>query len=123
MADQYVSRISLEINGQEIDEFSKCSEGEVEYARQVKLMNGTGFCNTVPRFEVDVDYVIPFGSPEFDFTQLTAGNSGTLTVDRQDGTRITFSGVTLLKMGRLDYNEEKEAFRTVTLGATGRTNS
>ncbi|MDA8170321.1 MAG: hypothetical protein M0Z48_00630 [Nitrospiraceae bacterium] len=123
MADQYVSRINLEINGQDVDDFKKCSEGEVELAKQVKLMNKTGHCNTVPRFEVEVDYVIPSGSPEFDFTQLTAANPGTLTIDRQDGTRITYQGVVTRKIGKTEYNEEKEASKTVTLGAAGRINS
>ncbi len=118
MADQYVSRVALEVNGQEITDFESVTEKKVQIAKQVKLMGKTGFVQTVPRYQVDVDYVIPFGSgQEFDFTQVV---NGTLTIDRQDGTRITYSGVVTMDIGDTKYNGEKEAMKTISLGASGR---
>ena len=111
--------MALEVNGQEITDFESVTEKKVELARQVKLMGKTGFVPTVPRYQVDVDYIIPFGTgQEFDFTKVI---NGTLTIDRQDGTRITFSGVVTLDIGDTKYNSEKEATKTITLGASART--
>ncbi len=119
MSDQYVSRVALEVNGEEIDDFESVTEKKVELAKQVKLMGKTGFVQTVPRYQVAVDYVIPFGSgQEFDFTTVV---NGTLTIDRQDGTRITFSGVVTMDIGDTKYNSEKEATKTITFGASART--
>ena len=120
MATQYISRIALEVNGQEIDDFESVTEKKVTLAKQVKLMNGTGYCLVVPRYEVDVDYVIPSDTPEFDFTQLTPSSPGTLTIDRQNGTRITYQGVSCIEIGDTKYNSEKEATKQITLGATAK---
>ena len=120
MATQYISRIALEVNGQEIDDFESVTEKKVTLAKPVKLMNQTGYCLTVPRYEVDVDYVIPSDTAEFDFTQLTPSTPGTLTIDRMNGTRITYQGVSCLEIGDTKYNSEKEATKQITLGAVAK---
>lgn len=122
-ATQYISRIALEVNGQEIEDFMTFTEKEVELARPVKLMGKTGHANTVARYQAQVDYVIPADVAEFDFTQLTAATPGTLTVDRLNRTRITFRGVVTLKIGDLEYDSEKEAKKKITFGATSRVTS
>jgi hypothetical protein len=113
---EYVSRVLLEVNGQDIEDFESIQEHEFELNRQVKLMNQTGHCTVTPRYGITVEYVIPSDSPEFDF--MTVAN-GTLTIDYQNGTRITYSGVYILKVGG-KFDVEKEAHRNIDLGATAR---
>ncbi|MDR3631478.1 MAG: hypothetical protein P4L42_14200 [Desulfocapsaceae bacterium] len=114
---EYVSLVLLEVNGQEISDFKSVTEKEVELAKQVKLMNKTGFTNVTARYEVEVDYVVPKDAPEFDFTSVA---NGTLTIDKMNGVRDTFTGVYTLKIGATKYDGDKEATRTINLGATGR---
>lgn len=117
MSELYVSRVFLEVNGQEIDDFKAVEEDEYDMAEQVKLMNQTGHVEVTPRYKVTVDYVIPGDAPEFDFTTVILG---TLTIDRQNGTRVTYQNVRRMKIGKTHYDGEKEAVKTITLGATGR---
>jgi len=115
---EYVTNVLLEVNGQNIEDFSAVTEGEVEIAKQVKLMNKTGFGNVTPRHQVEVDYVIPSDAAEFDFTTV---NNGTLTIDKQNGVRVTYTGVRTLKIGQAKYEQESEGtVRTITFGASGK---
>lgn len=115
---EYVSRINLEVNGESIEDFKSVEEEEVELAKEINLMNKTGFTSVTPRYKVVVDYMIPSDTDEFDFNSL---KGGTLTVDRKNGTRIQFAGVTTLKIGATSYDGEKGAEKKITLQATGRT--
>ncbi len=112
----YVSRVNLEINGLSITDFAAVTEEKVEIGKKVHLMNATGFCNRLPRYELKVDYVIPSDTPEFDFTIV---KGGTLTIDYQNGTRKTYSGVSTLEIGNAKYDGEKEATKEISLMATG----
>jgi len=114
---EYVSRVLLEINGQDITDFKSVSEKEVKLAEQVKLMNKTGFTDATPRYEVDVEYVVPADAPEFDFASV---RNGTLTIDKMNGVRETYTGVRTLKIGATKYDGDKEATRTIDLGAANK---
>jgi len=114
---EYVSRVLLEINGQEITDFKSVSEKEVKVAEAVKLMNKTGFTMATKRFEVDVEYVVPSDAPEFDFEGL---QGGTLTIDKMNGVRVVYTGCYTLKVGATKYDGEKESTRTIDIGAAGR---
>ena len=46
---------------------------------------------------------------------------GTLTIDRQNGTRITFSGVRATKIGNAKYDGKDAAKRSIEFHATKRT--
>ena len=83
---EYVSQIVLDVDGQSITDFEEASEGEIELHKKVELMNKTGFCKVTPRHGVKVNYVIPKDVTEFDFASV---ENGRLTIDRQNGTRIT----------------------------------
>ncbi|WP_028318963.1 hypothetical protein [Desulfobulbus elongatus] len=116
---EYVTRVLLEVNGQNIEDFSSVTEGEYETAKPIKLMNATGFGATTPRYQVEVDYVVPSDKPEFDFTAV---KNGTLTIDKMNGVRVTYTGVYCLKVGQTKYEQESEGTtRTITLGARGMT--
>lgn len=115
---EYVSRILLEINGKNIDDFKAVEEEEVEIAKEVNLMNKTGVVAVTPRYKINVDYAAPKDAPEFDFTEV---KDGTLTIDKNNGRRIEFSGVTTLKIGATSYDGDKEAVKKITFLATDRT--
>ena len=115
---EYVSLVLLEVNGQNITDFASVEEGEVELGQQVKLMNTTGCCSKTPRYTVEVDYVIPSDNPIFNFKGV---QNGTLTIDYESGTRVTYSGVSTLKIGKAKFDGEKETHMTIILMATGRT--
>jgi len=114
---EYVTRVSLEVNGQEITDFKTVTENEVEVFREIRLMNKTGFAASLPRYGVEVDYVIPSDASEFNFEEV---KNGTLTIDKQNGVRVAYTGVYCLKVGSVKYDGENEAVRTITFGATGR---
>ena len=118
MGDVYVSQILLEINGQQVDDFSKLTEKAVEYRATVQLMNKFGFVTKPHFYGISVDYVIPSDAPEFDFTQVA---NGTLTVDEENGVRITYSNVYLLSEGDVTREPGKEATKTIELAALKRT--
>lgn len=117
MSDEYVELITLEVNGQVITDFNKVTEKEVEIRRQVNLMNKSGFTKTTPRYGCSVEYVIPKNTSEFNFDEV---ENGTLTIDKGNGKRTTYSGVCTLKKGEVSYGE-KEATRAIDFGASGMT--
>lgn len=114
---QYVRKVLLEINGQEITDFKTVQEGERVLRQPVKLMGKTGFAEVTQRPTVTVDYVIPYDAPEFDFDSV---QDGTLTIDYDNGTRITYSGLSTEKVGQVKYDEDNDAVKTVEFIATDR---
>ncbi len=112
---EYVARIRLEINGKEIDDFKAVEVEEVELNKEVNLMNKTGVVSVTPRHKVSVDYAVPKDSEEFDFWSV---KDGTLTIDYDNGTRVSYKGVTTLKIGATSFDGEKEAVKKITLMAT-----
>lgn len=107
---EYVSRVSLEVNGQVIDDFDTVEEKEVDVRKSVPLMNKTGVCEITPRHGVSLDYVIPKDAAEFNFKEVA---DATLTIDRLNGTRITYAGVYTVKIGAVKYDGENAAKRTI----------
>lgn len=115
---EYVSKITLDINGQQITNFKSATEKEVELGKEVPLMNETGFIDKTPRYGVALEYIIPKDTPEFDFTTV---KNGRLTIDRGGNAgRITYTGVTRLKIGESKYDGENEVTKTIDFGATDR---
>jgi len=115
--DNYVSRVRLVVNGEEITDFSSVTEKEYELRRPVRLMNKTGVMQVNPQYGVDVDYVIPEDSVEFDFNSL---EDATLIIEYPNGKLTTYTGISTLKVGSTKYDGDKEATRTIELLATGR---
>lgn len=115
--EEYIARVLLEINGKSIEDFKTVEEEEVELNKEVNLMNKTGSVGVTPRYKINVDYVVPKNSPEFDFTKV---KDGTLTIDPENGVRRQYAGVTVLKIGATNYDGEKEATRKISFMATGK---
>lgn len=117
---EYVSQITLEVNGRQIDDFNSVTEGERELKKEVKLMNKSGIISVPARYPLKVEYVVPKDAPEFDFESVA---DGTLTIDYGNGTRLQFTGVYTLKIGETKFGDEKEATRAIDLIAMNRTKS
>ena len=114
---EYINRCTLTINGQEITDFKSVTEDERELARKVNLMNKTGHCTVTQRPGCKVDYVVPLDAPEFDFDSVTGG---TLSIEYENGKRITYTGVRTLKIGESKVDGDNELVRTIELGAEKR---
>jgi hypothetical protein len=114
---EYVSRVLLEVNGQEITDFASVEEKEFEGYKAVNLMNKTGHIGVTPRYGVSVDYVIPKETREFDFKTVAAG---TLTIDHMNGARTTYTGVYFAKQGATKFDGEKESIRPIEFSCEDR---
>ncbi len=108
---EYVSRVTLNINGQQCEDFDTITEPEEVARETVELMNKIGTCKTTKAMVLKADYVKPFGAPEFDFDQCDG--TGTIIVDYEDGSRRSYTGVALLKKGELQHDGKKASKRTI----------
>lgn len=110
--DEYIAEVTLEINGQKITDFSGVEEKEIALRKPVNLMGSTGVVKTKARYGVSVDYVVPKNKPEFDFANV---ENGTLVIDKENGRRTTYTGVSTATIGSTKYDGDKEATRTIDL--------
>ena len=115
---EFVSRVNVDINGQTITDFKNFKVGEREHRKQVDLMHKTGHINVTPRHTFSLDYVTPSTDSEFDFESLNG--DARVSIEKPNGSRITFTGVSSLKEGEETFDGENEATRTIEFGATGR---
>lgn len=115
MSDEYVSEVLLEVNGKSITDFKTVTEDPVVLRKAVKLMKKTGVMSVTPQYGVKVDYVIPKDAEEFDFASVAGG---TLTIDRENGTRIKYTGVYTTEIGETKYDGDNEAVKTISVVAT-----
>lgn len=114
---EYVTRCTLDVNGQAIEDFKAVTEKEIELHKAIKLMNKTGVAGVTPRYGVDVDYVVPADAPEFGWEGV---KNGTLSIEYENGKRTTYTGVYIGKIGQAKVDGENELVRTIELIATGR---
>ena len=114
---EYINRCTLTVNGQEIEDFKSVTENERELSRQVNLMNTTGHCSVTQRPGCKVDYVVPQAAAEFDFDSV---KDGTLTIEYENGKRITYQGVRTLKIGEAKIDGDNELVKTIEFGAKKR---
>lgn len=114
---EYVSRVVLEINGQNITDFKTVSEDARVLRKAVKLMNKTGVISMSEQLGLKLGYVIPKDAPEFDFAGVAGG---TVTIDYENGTRIKYTGVSTLEIGEVTYDGENEATKTISFVAEKR---
>jgi hypothetical protein len=114
MSELFVSQVLLEIDGKSITDFKSVEEKEFELHKVVNLMNTTGHITTKERYGVSVEYIIPKDGPEFDFTAVKGGK---IVIDYQNGKRVNYSGVYVLKIGALKHDGDKESSRTIDFSA------
>ena len=113
---EYASVITLAVNGQTIEDFKSAQEKEIEINKAVNLMNKTGVMSMTPRYGIEVEYVVP-KTGHFDWREV---KDGTLVISVEGGQTITYSGVSVLKIGQAKYDGENEVTQTIDLVATGR---
>ena len=114
----YVSRCTLEIDGEEIDDFDEITEPDVEYTKPIDLMNKTGHIEVTNRYKgIKIKYLVPSDVPEFDFTKV---KDATLTIVYTNGTRRRYSGVYVNKVGNETYKDGAETKRDIELSAEKR---
>jgi hypothetical protein len=113
---ELVSRVYLSINGQEID-FDSVEEKEYDVAKAHNLCNTTGHFDVTSRYGATCTCPIPKDTEEYDFASV---RGGTLTIDQQNGRRITYTGVRTVKMGGVKYDGDNAATRTVEFSAENR---
>lgn len=115
---EYVSAIALEINGQTLEDFNGFTEKQRDIRSTVNLMGSTGVMKRRQRHFFSLDYVVPADRDEPDFVSL---ENGTVTVDYENGRRISFGGVYCLSIGEAKYTEDKEVVKVVEFFAASRT--
>ena len=112
---EYVTRVYLEVDGQNIDDIKSVSEPETEHFKAVNTMHGTGVAEMVVRYSpITVEYLIPETRSEFDWAGV---RNGRLTIERTNGDRFTYTGVYPLKIGEAKADGENEMVRTIELCA------
>ena len=116
--EAYISTIGLEINGVEITDFNAFTEKQRTFKQPVNLMKTTGVLKVRERFGFSLDYVVPANKAEFDFKAV---EDGTVTIDYENGTRITFGQVECLSIGDAKFGDEKEVVKTIDFIAGTRT--
>jgi hypothetical protein len=114
---EYVSRVFLDVNGQSIADFKSATENERELHKQVNLMHKTGHTKVTTRYGVQVEYVVPETAEEYDWDSVSDGR---LTIEYENGNRITFTGVYVLKIGEAKADGDNEMTKTIELGAEKR---
>lgn len=115
MAGDYIMSCELTVDNHVIRDFKSVEESEVELAKHVKRMKGTGFAEVTPMYGVVVEYLVPAAQADrFDWNTLL---DGTLTIIDDGGAKTIYTGVRRLKVGALKRDDENEMVQTVTLGA------
>lgn len=115
---EYVSRVTLVVGGEEIDDFSEITEPDVEYNKPIDLMGKTGHIGVTQRYKgIKVKYIVPSDAPEFDFTTV---EDDTLSIVYENGNRRTYSGVYVNKVGNETYKDGAETVRDIELSAESR---
>jgi hypothetical protein len=112
---EYVALCQLTVDGRVVEDFKSFTKKEIEYYRQVALMNKTGFGRVTPRYGCSLEYVWPSTGAPFDFSSV---RNGTLVVVYEGGRRETYGGVYILKEGDAATDGEKETTQTIELGAS-----
>lgn len=114
----YITRVSVELNGQVFDDFSAFTENSVTLTKQVNLMRKTGTAKMTPRYGFTLDWVkasIPAGVDPRKIYRKT------FTVEEENGNRVTFGGVSVAETGDASVDGENEITQTVTYIAESRT--
>lgn len=116
--EAYITRIGLEVNGEQLEDFNGFTEKERLLKRTVALMNTTGTTKVKERPHFSIDYVVPSDKPEFDFAGLA---DATVTIDYENGKRISFGEVECLSIGEAKFDGDKEVVKTIEFVAGTRT--
>lgn len=113
----YITRAALEVNGTVVTDFKAVTEKARVVRKAVPLMYKTGAAELTQRYQVEVDYVVPRDTAEFNFAAVTGG---TLSLEYDSGDRVDFGGVHTLDVGDGAIDGENELVKKITLMAETR---
>jgi len=113
-----INKVAVEFDGQLETNFKTFKEGKRTLRRAVNLMHKTAKIKATARYSFSLEYAIPEDEPERDFDNM--GDSGTCTIEYENGKRITYTGVSVGEIGEVTYDEEKDAVKTVDFLADNR---
>jgi hypothetical protein len=116
--EAYIASITLEVNGEKLDDFTTFTEKERVFKKPVNLMNTTGTLKTKARHFFSIDYVVPANKTEYDFQSV---EEGTVTIDYENGKRISFGQVNCLSIGEAKFDGDKEVTKQIEFVAGIRT--
>jgi hypothetical protein len=116
----YITRAAVSINGPQgsttVTDFKAVTEKARTIRKPVHLMYKTGAAELTQRYGVELDYVVPRDSAEFNFAEVTGG---TLVIDYTDpeasavAHQVTFGGVHCHTIGDAMVDGEAELVRKV----------
>ena len=112
--EAYITKVSLEINGALMEDFNAFTEKERVLKKTVNLMNTTGTLRVMGRFNFSLDYVVPADKEEFNFEEV---EDGTVTIDYENGSRVSFGEVECLSIGEAKFDGDKEVVKTIEFAA------
>jgi len=116
--EAYIASITFEINGELLEDFNAFTEKERVFKKAVNLMNTTGTIKVKGRHNFSLDYVVPADKAEFDFEGV---EDGTVTIDYENGKRISFGEVECLSIGEAKFDGDKEVTKNIEFAAGTRT--
>lgn len=116
--EAYITRVILEINGEQEEDFNAFTEKERVFKKTIHLMNTTGTTRVKERLHFSLDYVVPADKPERKFEEI---EDGTVTIDYENGKRISFGEVECLSIGEAKFDGDKEVVKTIEFVAGTRT--
>ena len=118
MAESVVKVAALEINGKNIEDFNSVTINAYTVSKQVNLMNKTNIGLMTPRYTVGIGFVEPAAGLPLDVKNI---RNGTITIEYDNGKRITYGGVYTAEVGEGTIDGESELDYTVTYNAESRT--
>lgn len=117
MANKAVTRITLEINGQEFTNLQSYTENERIIAKSVKYMNKRGSAGITPEYGFSIDVVLD-KNVNADF--LEDIEDATVVIEYEGGDRVIFLNVRTISIGEQSANGEDEIVYPVAFTAEER---
>jgi hypothetical protein len=114
----YATQITLNINGEQINDFNAFTEKERVFKKTVNLMNSTGILSVFQRHHFSLEYVVPANKPEFDFESVS---EGTVKIVYENGRSVSFGEVHCLSIGDSKFDGDKEVTKNIEFSAHSRT--
>ena len=110
MANLYVTRCALSLNGVEITDFKSFTEITRETRKRVDLMYKTGSAQKTQRYEFELEYVKPKLTDEYNFENLEGASC---VIEFDGGQQYIYSGVACMTIGDAKADMENEVVRTI----------
>lgn len=117
MANKAVTRITLEVNGQEFTNLQSYNENERIIAKSVKYMNKRGSAGITPEYGFSINVVLD-KNENADF--LEAIEDATIVIEYEGGDRVIFLNVRTISIGEQTANGEDEIVYPVAFTAEER---